>query len=140
MSTAQTAQLRAKREATVRAHAEAENRRSVEATLETFAHPRYEVMPLGAIHDGAGAVSELLAGLFSGFPDFHVDVQQLYHADDAVIVEVRMTGTQKGVWAGLPPSGKPIDVPMACIFVFEGENLVCEKVYFDLATLTRQIS
>ena len=40
-------------------------------------------------------------------------------------------------FAGLPPSGRPIEVPLVGIFDFEGDRLMCEKVYFDMATLMR---
>jgi len=29
--------------------------------------------------------------------------------------------------------------PVACIFDFEEDRLVCEKVYFDFATMLRQL-
>jgi len=32
-----------------------------------------------------------------------------------------------------------MEVQAACIFVFEGDLLVCEKVYFDHATVLRQL-
>ena len=131
--------LRERREAVVGEHVAAENRHDVEATIGTFDRPRYEVMPLGETSDGETAVRDLLQGLMDGFPDFHADVQKLHHADDAVICEVRMTGTHEGPWAGIPPSGRPVDFPVACIFDFEEDRLVCEKVYFDFATLLRQV-
>jgi len=40
----------------------------------------------------------------------------------------------------LEPYGKPMEVQAVLIFVFEGEDLVCEKVYFDHGTVLRQIS
>src|ERR1035441_3261384 len=62
-----------------------------------------------------------------------------YHADDAVIVEVRFGGTHRGVWAGIAPTGNRMEVQSVCIFVFEGDDSVCEKVYFDHATILRQL-
>jgi predicted ester cyclase len=50
-----------------------------------------------------------------------------------------MTGTHHGPWAGMEPTGKAMDVPLCCIFDFEGEGLVCERVYFDFAMLQRQL-
>jgi hypothetical protein len=50
-----------------------------------------------------------------------------------------MTGTQRGGWAGVPATGRPIDVRVACVFHFEGERLVCERIYFDFATVLRQL-
>jgi hypothetical protein len=29
---------------------------------------------------------------------------------------------------------------MAAVFVFDGASLVCERVYFDSATITRQLT
>ena len=131
--------LRARREAVVREHVEAENRHDIEAAVATFDRPRYEVMPLGEANEGAAAVRELLQGMMDGFPDFNAKVLRMHHADDAVICEVRMTGTHDGPWAGVPATGHRMDVPMACIFDFEEDRLVCEKLYFDLATILRQL-
>ena len=52
--------LRQCREAIVKQHAEAENRRDIEATIATFHRPRYEVN--GKPSDGETAVRELLQG------------------------------------------------------------------------------
>jgi hypothetical protein len=32
-----------------------------------------------------------------------------------------------------------IEVPLVGIFDFDGDRLMCEKVYFDMATLMRQL-
>jgi limonene-1,2-epoxide hydrolase len=32
-----------------------------------------------------------------------------------------------------------MDIPVACIFEFDGDRLLCEKVYFDMATLVNQL-
>jgi steroid delta-isomerase-like uncharacterized protein len=131
--------LTARREAIVRAHIEAENRHDAAATAATFDQPRYDVVPLGAIADGSQAVTELLDGLFAGFPDFHVELLALHHSDTVVAVEVRLTGTHRGPWAGLAATGLPIDIRTAAFFEFDGERLLCERVYFDFATLVRQL-
>jgi steroid delta-isomerase-like uncharacterized protein len=132
--------IRAQRELTVQAHIEAENRHDVEATLHTFHHAQYDVIPFGQVTDGEQAVRELLGSLIAAFPDFHVEAHALYHADNAVVCEVVMTGTQKRPWMGIDPQGGRMRVPAACIYVFEEDRLVCEKVYFDTATMIRQLT
>ena len=129
--------LRERRETTVQQHVEAENRHDVEATIATFDRPRYEVN--GEPSDGEAAVRELLQGLMTGFPDFHVGVEKLHHADGAVILEGRITGTHDGEFSGIPPTGKRVDFPAAAIFDFDGDRLLCEKVYYDVATILRQV-
>ena len=129
--------LRQRREEIVKRHAHAENRHDVEATIATFHRPRYEVN--GIPSDGEQAVRELLHGLMSGFPDLHVEIGEMRHADDAVFGETLITGTHDGEWAGLPPTGRRIEVRVVGIFEFDEDRLLCEKVYMDFAAVLTQI-
>ena len=131
--------LRQRREALVRNHVEAENRHDVDGVVATFHHACYDVVPLGAVSDGAAAVHDFLSGVMEGFPDFAALVQAQHHADTAVIVEGRFTGTQNGPWAGLPPSGRSVDVRFCAVFDFDEDRMLCERLYFDLATMMRQL-
>jgi len=132
--------LREQREEVVRRHVAAENTGDLDGMIASFHRPRYQVIPMGAVTDGEIAVRELVAGLLAGFPDFHFEPQVIHHADNAVVVEARMTGTHRGEWAGLKPFGRRMDIRVACVFDFEGAGLVNETVYFDLATLQRQLA
>jgi steroid delta-isomerase-like uncharacterized protein len=131
------ASLRERREAIVKQHADTENRHDVEATIATFHCPRYEVN--GQPSDGAEAVRELLQGLIDGFPDFHIDMGKMRHADDAIFGEGLITGTHDGDWAGIPPTGHRVEFPVVAIFEFDGDRLLCEKAYLDMATVLTQI-
>lgn len=139
MSTATTQSLVERRQAVVNAHIAAECDHDVTRTLDTFHRPHYRVLPLGGATVGAEAVSELLGALFGAFPDFGFEEAATYHADRATIVEGRMTGTHLGTWAGVPASGRPIDIAACCLFHFDDDRLVSESVYFDHATLLSQI-
>jgi steroid delta-isomerase-like uncharacterized protein len=140
MTTTSTPSLRARRESVVNAHIEAEAvTHDVAAALATFHRPRYEVPAAGIIADGPEAVLGLLGQLLGAFPDFWLRQSALHHADDAVIMEVRFGGTHRGVWAGITPTGNQMEVQSVLVFVFEDDKLVCEKVYFDHATILRQL-
>jgi steroid delta-isomerase-like uncharacterized protein len=140
MSTPSPAALRDAREVIVRTHVAAENAGDVDATIATFHTPRYNVIPMGAIADGDSAVRHLISGLVEAFPDFHFHVDRLHHADTAIIVEGTMTGTQRAEWAGIAARGATMTVAAACIFDFDGDRLLNETVYFDFATLQRQLA
>ena len=140
MTATEQLQLKEKRDLIVKTHVESENRHDVDAAIATFHSPRYEVQPMGIVHDGKEAVNELLSGVFKGFPDFTVEIVKTHHSDNAIILEIRMKGTHQGEWAGIKPTGKTLNIPAACIFDFDQDRLIGEKVYFDMATLTRQLS
>jgi len=133
--------LRARREAVVTAHIEAESiKHDAAATGATFRHPRYEIIPLGVIADGKEAVEDLLKQLFVAFPDLKIETSALHQSENAIIVECRLTGTHRGPWTGIAASGRRMDLPCVVFFIFDGENLMCERVYYDQATILRQLS
>ena len=131
--------LRRRREAVVRAHEDAENRGDVEATLSTFSRPRYDMVP-GGLFEGTEAVRELLGGIFRAVPDFHSEAVAIHHAADAVIVESVNSGTHTGAeWFGIPPRGGRMNTRAVSIYEFEGDRMVCEKLFFDGAALREQL-
>jgi steroid delta-isomerase-like uncharacterized protein len=131
--------LRDTREAIVREHMESENRHEFDVTMGTFKHPRYEIIPTGEIHDGAEAVDRYFKETRAAFPDQRNELIAMHHADDAVLVEFWLRGTHEGELRGIPPTHKPFECRCLAIFEFEGEGLVCERVYFDTATILGQL-
>jgi hypothetical protein len=41
--------------------------------------------------------------------------------------------------AGIPPTGRSFSCRTAAFFLFEEDRLVCERVYFDAATILSQL-
>ena len=132
--------LRAQREAVVRHHMEAENVHHFDEVIDTFSHPRYELIPTDQVHDGEAAVREYFKNTRAAFPDQRNELISLRHADDAVIVEFWLLGTHKGPMMGIAPTGKTFKCRMAAFFIFEDAKIVCERVYFDSATIMRQLT
>ena len=132
--------LRAERERIVRLHMDAENRLDFETALGTFGHPRYELIATGTTHDGSEAVAQYFRDSRAVFPDQRNELISLRHADDAVIVEFWLVGTHRGRLGNVEPTGRSFRCRMTAFFIFEGAALVCERVYFDSATILRQIT
>jgi steroid delta-isomerase-like uncharacterized protein len=131
--------LRGRREAIVREHMESENRHDFDATIATFAHPRYELIATGETFDGEERVREYFAQSRAAFPDQRNELIALHHADDAVIVEFYLLGTHRGKLRELEPTGREIRARMVSLFLFEDDRLVCERAYFDQATILAQL-
>jgi steroid delta-isomerase-like uncharacterized protein len=131
--------LRARREAIVREHMASENVHDFDTTIATFQHPRYELIATGDIYDGEDAVRGYYAESRTAFPDQRNEIVALHHADDAVVVEFELLGTHLGPLRALPPTGRSFRCRMTALFVFDGDRLVGERVYFDQTTILRQL-
>jgi steroid delta-isomerase-like uncharacterized protein len=131
--------LRQQRLARVQAQIQAENDHNVEAAIAEFLHPCYELVPFDSVAIGAVAVRHLLQQWMNGFPNLYADIFTTYDAENAVIVEGRLVGAQFGSWAGLPASGRVINLPFVAIFAFEQDRLLSKKVYFDSGLMMRQL-
>ncbi len=118
---------------------DSENRHEYDATMETFEHPRYELIGTGDVFDGDEEVRGYFEESRRAFPDQRNELLALHHADDAVLVEAVVRGTHTGPLRSLPPTGRSFELPILAVFLFEGDGLVCERVYFDSATMLEQL-
>ena len=134
-----SATRRKKREELVREHMDSENRHEFDATIATFERPRYELIGTGEVYDGAQDVERYFEQTRRAFPDQRNELLALHHTDDAVVVEAVVRGTHKGPLRNLPPTGREFELPILSIFLFDGDKLICERVYFDQATVLRQL-
>lgn len=111
------------REALVLAHVDAENRHDVDAVLETFARPRYEIVPTGAIYEGAEAVRAMLLAQWDQLPQLRFEAEAVFHAESGLVVETRTTLADD--------TGRNVAMRSMNLFGFEGPDLVLERSYFD---------
>src|SRR3954453_6554501 len=132
-------EVRERREAIVREHMESENAHDFDTTIATFAHPRYELVATGDVFDGEEAVRAYFAETRRAFPDQRNELIALHHADDTVIAEFSLAGTHLGPLRALPPKGRAFRCRMSSHFVFEGDRLTCQRVYFDRPTIMEQL-
>jgi len=132
-------ELRERREAIVIEHMESENHHDYETTMGTFGHPRYEIIPTGDVWDGDEEVRRYFGDTRTAFPDQRNELIELHHADAGVIVEFWLRGTHEGPLRGIPPTGKSFECRCTAFFLFEEDSLVCERVYFDAATILGQL-
>jgi steroid delta-isomerase-like uncharacterized protein len=131
--------VREKREAIVIEHMESENRHEFDVTLETFDHPRYELIGTGDVYDGPEEVAAYFEETRAAFPDQRNELIAMHHSDDAVIVEAMLYGTHLGSFRGLPATGRKFEMRFCALFLFNEDRLMCERVYFEPGTILRQL-
>jgi steroid delta-isomerase-like uncharacterized protein len=118
-----------------------ENEHRFDDTLETFEHPRYELIATGEVFDGREPVAEYYRASRTAFPDQRNENSVFHCAEDAVVVEFDLLGTHRGELRGIPPTGRTFRCRMCAIFEFEpgGEKIACERIYFDQGAIASQL-
>jgi steroid delta-isomerase-like uncharacterized protein len=136
-----TSSLQARRLELVREHMQSENEHRFEDTLDTFEHPRYELVATGDVFDGPREVADYYRASRAAFPDQRNENVVLHQAEDAVIAEFDLLGTMQGELRGVAPTGRSFRCRMCALFMFApgGERIVCERIYFDQADMARQL-
>jgi steroid delta-isomerase-like uncharacterized protein len=132
--------LRRRRLDTIKEHMDTEVSKEFDRTLATFdGQPHYEIIATGQIFDGDDEVMGYYRATRTAFPDQRHDNVRYHVADDAVITEFDLLGTNLGEFYGLPPTGRAFRVPIIAVFFFQGDRIVNERIYFDTASLLTQI-
>jgi len=119
-------------------HSIAEDQRDIAGLLATLAEDcTYELVPTGQRwegHDGARSFYESFLG---AFPDVHFELKDIVIGPQGVIEVAEMTGTHRGEWAGLLPTGRLVRLLVIIHFPWDpaAEKFGGERVYFDRASL-----
>ena len=132
--------LRQRRLEIIGEHFRTEVTHEFDLTLATFnGHPHYEIMATGQVFDGDDEVMGYYRTTRTAFPDQRHDNVRFHVADDAIIAEFDLLGTNLGEFYGLPQTGKAFRVPVIAVFFFDEDRITNERVYFDAASLLAQI-
>jgi steroid delta-isomerase-like uncharacterized protein len=138
-----TPELKQARLAVLDEHFRSEIEQDFGATLATFHdHGRYEIIPTGEVYDTDEDVRAYHVRTRTAFPDQrHENVRFHVAEDDTIVSEFDLLGTNLGEFFGMPPTGRSYRVPVIAVFEFApgGDHIVCERVYFDSASLVTQI-
>ena len=99
------------------------NRGNMSAIDDLFAPDfvEHEELP-PEIPPGREAPKLLFTMLRSAFPDFKATIEHLIAEGDMVVLHMTWTGTQKGEFMGVPPTGKSISIDVIDIIrIAEGQ-------------------
>jgi steroid delta-isomerase-like uncharacterized protein len=92
--------------------------------------------------DGPGdreATKRSLEMYRSAFPDMQSPVEQALVDGDTIALRLRLTGTHRGEFAGMPATGRRVDLPWAVFFRVAGGKIVEERDFYDQASLMQAL-
>jgi steroid delta-isomerase-like uncharacterized protein len=130
---------RAARIKAVQEHFRIENTHDLDAVMATFGNT-CSFLANNELHEGREAVRAFYGEFFRGFPDLRFDIKSLHVAEEAIPVEMVLSGTHSGTWFGIPPTGRCFEIPACAVFSFdEDDKIAGERGYFDTALMLRQL-
>jgi steroid delta-isomerase-like uncharacterized protein len=89
---------------------------------------------------GRDAYLQYLAMVFAALPDAHIEVLDILAEGDQVAVRYQGTGTHEGELAGIPASGRPVDLEVGAFVCFNDRGEIVEyQRYEDNLALMQQI-
>ena len=98
-------------------------------------------LPTGTLEGKAAVRDNFVIPFVNGFPGNVHSIRNLAHAGNLVAVEWRFDAVQKGSFANIEATGRTVQV-LGCSFYeynLESRKIHAGRIYFDLATLMRQI-
>ncbi|MEO3802519.1 ester cyclase [Nonomuraea sp. B1E8] len=88
---------------------------------------------------GPQALKQVWAVLLRGFPDMRVEVEDVIAEGDKIVSRNTVTGTHRGEFRGLPPTGRSVTYNEIFIFRFAGGRIAEIWGVVDLLTQLRQL-
>jgi carboxymethylenebutenolidase len=120
--------------------------KDVEATLATMVEDAsVDHVPVHTGGSGKAALRAFYRDVF--IPSWPADLKQTpinrVIGQDQVVDELRLefTHERRMDWLlpGVPPTGKKVDVIMVVVVQFREGKIACERIYWDHATVLRQV-
>ena len=97
----------------------------------------HEVMPgLSPTREG---VRRMFEGMRARFPDFELVAEDMIAEGDKVFVRATMRGTHRGVFMGMPATGKQVHAPVADCFRLAQGKVVEHWGVNDFGSLMQQL-
>jgi len=124
--------------AIVRGLIEAENRHN-SALLDEFLAPDFVNNQLTQEFRGREIYKQGCTQFIKGFPDHHGRIEDITAEGDKVWIRYKGTGTHKGEWLGLAPTGKKITMNSLAIYRIVDTKVVEMTVVKDLLDFFKQI-
>src|SRR5215472_18091019 len=120
------------------------NRRRLDVADAIFAkdcvtHQLRSGVAADAVPRGPQPIKEHVAGWIASFPDLRFTIEQMLGEGDRVVMQLMMEGTHQGVWLGIPPSGKKMQIRMFTVHRMAQGKIVEDWVLVESLGIFQQL-
>jgi steroid delta-isomerase-like uncharacterized protein len=106
---------------------------------ECHTHQLQSGAPVIATPRGPDAIKAHVREWLNGFPDLKFTIEQQVSEDERVASQVVMTGTHKGPWLGIPPTGRTVSIRMMTIHRIRQGKIIEDWVLVESLGLFQQL-
>jgi steroid delta-isomerase-like uncharacterized protein len=99
----------------------------------------FTIMATGQEHKGREGVMGMLDYFYNVDFDAHAETYNMVFGESGATLEARFIGKHIGEFAGIPATGKEVDVPLCVTYDVEGEQITRGRVYFEIPALMAQL-
>jgi len=98
-----------------------------------------EVIPLGRTYHGKEELREYAEWFFGSLSDIEIEVIDTTVSKGVMVSEIMVRATHTGPFLGYAPTGKRIEIRACRVFTLRDGLVHHGRIYYDLATVLRQI-
>ena len=114
------------------------NRRNF-STFDQLIAPDFVHHSFPASQKGPDGYKQILAVFTSAFPDLRVTLEDIVAEGDRVMTRGYFTGTHKGAFFGVPPTGKTVRVSYMDVWRLADGRIAENWVQLDMMALAQQL-
>lgn len=98
-----------------------------------------ELDPLSGQRQGREGLKEVIAMMRAAFPDIHWGIDETIASGEKVVSRFTWTGTHRGPFLGIPPTGKPVSVKGVVIDRIAGGKMADSRILMDSLGMMQQL-
>src|SRR5947209_2264064 len=107
-------------------HSVAEDRRDLAGLIQTLATDCvYEVVPTGQRWEGHAGARAFYESFLTAFPDVKFRLLDIVIGPQGVMEVAELTGTHRGPWAGMAPTGEAVRLEVILAFPWDPSMGTC---------------
>ena len=124
----------------IRANSAAMNAQAMDDYADTFAEDAvWEDDALPGPVVGPAAAAQTMGVFYAAFPDLHFEVEREFACGNQGAVCWRVTGTHRGDFAGIPPTGRRIEYHACGIFQLRDGKIAHVRTYVPTGVILQQL-
>lgn len=99
----------------------------------------FTVMGTGEAHRGPDAVQQMLTYFYAVAFEATAEMKNIIYGESGAVAEFDIVGKHIGEFAGIPPTGKDVRVPLCVVYDLKGDRISQARIYMEMPVLLQQL-